>query len=591
MILTPIRKHFYTSLIFVLFIASLNAQNPLDSLRTELTNASGTGRIDIQLLMARQLLYVSHNEASELLDEIRENSLNLDYDEGLCMSMVVRATLFMFQSKYDEAKKQYNEAIALAEELDYQQALAYGKLGLGGLYINKGEYALAYENHIEGLKSAKVLNNADLELTYLMNIGVIKQLLEEYDEAENYLTQAREIGEANELNHRLGQVFGNLGIIELKRKNYGLAIDYQTKAVGYFKELNAITQSAISYQNIGYCHAKLQNYAEADKAYDQSIEYRLASGDSLGYARGLRYKGELYLETDQLSRSDKLLAQALVIAERYKNDVLLSEIYELQSKAFELARNFNAALVAHRKFMTIKDSLTIRSNRSKISELTTEFELDKLAAENDLKASENLVKELKIRQKNIQLIGSLILLVMVVIWTVWKRKQLKNKLVLSEKDNQIARQQVALRSKQFEEEKASLLSYADQLLSKNHDLETKKQELEARLVENSDGQSEIEGLVIKLRDTINDENDWTAFRVYFDMVFPDFFEALKRYKALDFTMYEQRLLALIKIGLTNKEIARILIISRNSVVRAKYRLRQKFEFDETKAFEEFVVNL
>lgn len=576
---------------FVLFSHNAFSQKKLDSLRALIPQRVGKERVDLQNIIARQLLYHSHTEAEQLINQTIEACDSLNYQSGKSLALVIRGTLYQFQSKFNAAKTSYEKAILLAEEANNQEALAYGQLGLGGLYINKGELALAYENHINGLKSARTLENPDLELTYLMNMGVIKQLLTAYEEAERLLLDALAIAEKHDLAHRFGQVYGNLGIVELKRKNYGKSIDYQQQALKYFNELKAYTQAAVSLQNIGFSHAKLRESEKAILAYDQSLKLRLQSGDSLGYGRGLRYKGELFFETNQQKEAQALLVQALRIAQNFKNDVLISEIYELQFKSFKKQGNFRKALEAHIQYSSVKDSLIQLANRNKISELNSTFELEKLEDENILQARENEIQDLKIEQQNQLLAGAIILLFLVAIWGFLRRKQLSNRLKLTEKDHLIAQKEVELRAREFESDKMKLIRYADQLLSKNQELEDKKNQLENKISDSLEEKKEIDALIEKLRSTINDEKDWTAFRLYFDTLFGDFFDKLTTYSNAEFTMYEQRLIALIKISLSNKEIGGILNISRNSVVRAKHRLRQKFDFEENKDLEDFLIKL
>lgn len=588
---TPILFCLLAGLFFALFSYSVSAQVSLDSLKAQLPKTSGRDKIDLQNKIARQLLYTSHTEADSLLNATIEESESLNYERGKCLAQVLRSTLLMFQSKFAEAKSAYTESIAFAERIGHDEALAYGKLGLGALYVNKGEYALGYENNIEGLKYARAIQNADLELTYLMNIGVISQLLKDYDEAEKFLLQALEIGARENLIHRQGQIHGNLGIIELNRKNYGLSIDHHRKAIGYFEKINARTQSAVAYQNMGFSYAKSGNNPEAEKAYDQSLDLRLVTGDSLGYARGLRYKAELFLDTDQLSIAQDLLSDALTVTKAYNNEVLLSEIYQLQFRSYEEQRDFRKAFEVHKEYMAIKDTLTAKANRNKLSELTAEFEFEKLENENKLRLSENEIKDLKIKQRNQQLAGALSLIVLIFAWALWKRKQLRNKLEIKEKDFEIAQKEVQLRASQFEAEKMKLVQYANQLLSKNEELEAKRDQLETKISSSLEEREEIDSLIEKLRFTINEEKDWTAFRLYFDALFPEFFERVNLKLETELTMYEQRLVALIKISLSNKEIGGILNISRNSVVRAKHRLRQKFRFEENKDLEDFLIGL
>lgn len=563
----------------------------IDSLRNLANQSSGTTKIDVQLDMARKLLFISRPEAGELLDEVIEACKRIDYQSGLALAKVIQANLFMFQSQFENAEVVYKEAIQLAESTGNEEALAYGKLGLGALYLNMGQYALAYENHLEGLESVRGLDDVDLEMTYLMNIGIINQLLEDYDEAEKYLIMAKDLGEKQQLSQRLGQVFGNLGVVELKRNNFGRSIQYYEQAIEYFEKIGAKTQAAVCYQNMGYSYAQLNSNEEAEIAYDKSIGLRLETGDSLGYARGLRYKGELFLELGQLLQAKSLLLQSLSISRSFENDVLLSETYELLFKTHEKSGNFEEALAAHKSFIVLRDTLAQRANRTKIAELTADFELENLQNEIDLKAQANEIKDLKIKQKNLLILGIAALLLIAVFWGLHRRRQLSNQLKLKEKDSVIAQKEIELRAKEFEADKLRLIQYADQLLSKNEELEGIRLELETELSRSTEERAEIDELIQQLRLTINEEKDWAAFRLYFDSLFPEFFEKIKVQFALELTMYEQRLLALIRISLSNKEIGGILNISRTSVVRAKHRLRKKFDFEATSDLEEYISNL
>lgn len=76
----------------------------------------------------------------------------------------------------------------------------------------------------------------------------------------------------------------------------------------------------------------------------------------------------------------------------------------------------------------------------------------------------------------------------------------------------------------------------------------------------------------------------------FEAAYPNFHEALSRHFG-SLTDNEIRLASLIKLKFSNKEIGAILNISRDSVVRAKYRLRQKIGADSNKQLEKSVLGL
>ena len=90
---------------------------------------------------------------------------------------------------------------------------------------------------------------------------------------------------------------------------------------------------------------------------------------------------------------------------------------------------------------------------------------------------------------------------------------------------------------------------------------------------------------IKNNQNLNDE--WDTFKLHFEQVHPRFFEVLQRsFKNL--SQIDLRHCAYIKIGLSNKEIGRILSISSESVVKQHYRIKKKMGFSTNKTLGDVV---
>jgi DNA-binding CsgD family transcriptional regulator len=90
--------------------------------------------------------------------------------------------------------------------------------------------------------------------------------------------------------------------------------------------------------------------------------------------------------------------------------------------------------------------------------------------------------------------------------------------------------------------------------------------------------------------TILTEDDWLKFKMLFEKTHPGFFTKLKE-QVSDITQAEQRMAALTSLHLTTKQMAAILGISPNSVIKAKQRLRLRFNFETDFHVEEFLAKL
>lgn len=116
------------------------------------------------------------------------------------------------------------------------------------------------------------------------------------------------------------------------------------------------------------------------------------------------------------------------------------------------------------------------------------------------------------------------------------------------------------------------------------DLKLAMEKLETKVVQNLSSKTlektDIIGVFKLIEQSLNSESDWEHFKLKFEKLNSDFLENLTTDHP-DLTKSEIRLLTLIKVGYSQKEIAEILCIEPNSVKKAKSRVRKKL--DLTKA--------
>src|SRR5690606_37086208 len=107
---------------------------------------------------------------------------------------------------------------------------------------------------------------------------------------------------------------------------------------------------------------------------------------------------------------------------------------------------------------------------------------------------------------------------------------------------------------------------------------------------NKQGVEALAQMVDQLNTESANDHDWITFNMLFREAYPEF-QPLLGDKCPELTASDVRLAALIKLNLSNKQIGTVLNISRDSVVRAKYRLRQKMAFGTNTEMESFLTAL
>jgi tetratricopeptide (TPR) repeat protein len=571
-------------LMFLLFSVSLTAQQTrLDSLRNQIPLLEGKEKIDALNSLTRGLMYSAPDEAMGLTKQAIDLSEKIGYQEGKVMSWVNQGVILNGKSLYQEAEKVLTRAMVISDSLDFQYGLAYSSLSLVSIYIRKTDYEKAIELSLSGIDAAKEIGNADLEVSNLINIASVKQTIKDYESAETFLLDALKLAESNAQipNIRKGQISANLGILSVVKKDYGSALTYFQQAIEVFETQNSKTHVANVLLNMGYSYAQLRDVSNANKCYDQAEAIWTEQKNERSLAIILKNRGELMISAGEFNTAISFLKRALE-KQAFLDDLLLSEIYSLLSTANESVSKHKEALGYYRQYVALKDSISGKVNENNINRMTERFELQKMQAEKEMQLQQFEIEKLKI-SKSRQVIGVVaIILLIIVFWALWNRNRLRTKLLIKEKDQLIARQELILQKHHFDTEKEGMAAYAQGLLSDNEVLERKAMALEEKLQSNQEGSSEIDNLVAKMHHAVNGDKDWTAFVLYFEAAYPQFFSSIENSKKVQLTTSEQRLIALLKINLSNKEIASLLNISSDSVIRAKYRLKQKLGFVETR---------
>jgi DNA-binding CsgD family transcriptional regulator len=135
--------------------------------------------------------------------------------------------------------------------------------------------------------------------------------------------------------------------------------------------------------------------------------------------------------------------------------------------------------------------------------------------------------------------------------------------------------------------------YIDSVREKNQLINQFKQEIEQLHAQPEQYVvlQEKEEIAAKLKQySILTENDWNEFRNLFEKVQIGFFSTLKQ-RFPDLTPSEQRLLALMKLKLSKREMAGMLGIAPDSIKKTRQRIRKKINVLDDAALEELVAAL
>lgn len=422
---------------------------------------------------------------------------------------------------------------------------------------------------------------------------------------------------------RAQQAFQQIGyahIPEISEYLYGLGDSY------YFfgEDANCLTYLAASLRypalskrtrlaalnTMGTTYRSMRNYPAAQACFVRTRQLALASRDSAYFAIATSNLGHVLLLANRPAQALPYLYQAYALSQtsvpesaaltaihlakslmlldstakaktyldrsrRFFKNRLWSyydlEYVQARTQYFRKAGDYRRVSAYQDTVLQIKDTLRARFNLRLLTASQAKINAERiLSAQRRLEAE----KATAIRVRNLILVA-MVFVVLAMGYALWqnqqKRRQEKRMLLAQQ---QRAQQQLAHAREQLEQ-------YMVNLQAKNQLIETISAELSQGNpypLSSSDGELPDRSPSIErlLNRVILTELDWQQFKQLFEGVYPGFFTSLHT-QLPDLTPAEIRLLALMKLDISTKQMAFMLGVNPSTIRTSQYRLRRKLD--------------
>ena len=158
---------------------------------------------------------------------------------------------------------------------------------------------------------------------------------------------------------------------------------------------------------------------------------------------------------------------------------------------------------------------------------------------------------------------------------IYFRNNVKHKnLLLSIKDKELEKEQLLRAQREIK-----MNELKNSILEKNSFINELKERKPEIVLDNDFSENMIDNLVNK--------RSWEKFMIEFELLYPSMLDGLKKeYGSL--TKNDLRLISMLKLNLTGKEIAGLLNIAEESVRRSKNRLKNKLNLNDDDSVYDFV---
>ena len=520
----------------------LSCQNADQTVTDKQTPAQYAGQIKSLIAAGQRVETVSNDSLKWAADKLY-NLSNLTKDKSaLVWAELFEANYYWQNADHKSAMQWSMKCLADAEKFNIKQAniQIYGTIS--NLHKETGNYPMAFKNADRGLKLAIATKDTAHMIALLGLQAMFTRSLHLYkhqpgaDSSINLNLAALRIAESNPHYEKMRiRFYDNICQYYKDQRDYARAYYYGNKGVELALKFNQQRSLTYSYSWLG------QSY----------------------YFQGDHEKG--------IGLLNKALALATVLKEPYR----IMEIHEHFYDCYISDNDYKNALTHYRRTQTMRDSMKVVDNGNKLSELQIKYE----TAEKD-KQITALNAQAKIEALKRNAIIVILTLVVIIIALTYLKEHKRKELVLSEK----LRVDEELKNAGLE-----LQYFTENLKQKNEVIEEFKTEIEHLHLQNITI-ADKEGLENLINAHIMTDENWDSFRKLFSKVHVGFFENIKK-KYPNLTVSDARILSLIRLELSNSEMANMLGITIEGIKKSKQRLRKKMELDKDDALENIVSDI
>jgi signal transduction histidine kinase len=451
--------------------------------------------IDYLNNLSYYLRYTGQDSMSILSEKALHLSKLTGYKQGELEALSNYSVLNLFNGNTDKAIEYSLLAMEdpKLEEYPKTEMKLYNQLGQA--HFIKQNYPLTYSHFLHALSLAEKYNDTFYLFRMNMNLGTIFNLLEDYDEALLYYTNALESSKKLHNPETDAMLSSNLAYLNIQIGNLKKAKIYLDESINILENQTNKAWLAFSYTTIGQFHQKSNNYKDALESFEKSLNLHNSLNDIKGKADIFYHMSQAYIGLNNLPKAEEYVSQSLELYKSFNLDSGLENayrgLYEIKKKQNDIEQSL-AYLELTEKLSNDNFKKKNRRNLSMLNaKLNFEKEKENLQSQNELALSQ--------QSKFIKWSLAALLTLLVVVFIILKANKREKSL-----NKKLASQAVILKDNQRELTKIN--SNQDRLFSiVGHDLRApiiSLKELLTLYLEDKEGKTYFEKFAPQLKDDL-----------------------------------------------------------------------------------------
>jgi len=438
-------KIFSWVLIFsFIFFKAAAQQHEIDSLINGLKNFAAQDSNRAKQLSNIAFAYSEFNpeEGLKYADKAIELSLQLKDSLRISEAYTNKGLNYYGKSDYSNAIKFYKIAMGYLPAKGMDDKTFILRNTIANAYLNLSNYTEALNTYFDNLHFAESLHKNRGRAISLGNIGIVYKRIGENKKALEYDYQALAMHLAAKNEKSIADQLNHVGSLHDVMGNKDSALYYYQKSIGVSEANNYLKGTAGATTNIGVFYKAQSDYIKSYEYLEKGLKAYESIGDLYNMATVLSHLGDIVFDapdTDlrQIGFSPATRTQtaleyfkkSLSISEEIEDVAGQADQWEEFTRVYKKEKNFEKALDAYEKFITLRDSVMNDEKRDEVNRLEMNFNFEKkedsinIEREKDAIVAKAEILRQSTLKRSFLIGGSLLLIAAVISFVFYKRKR------------------------------------------------------------------------------------------------------------------------------------------------------------------------
>lgn len=433
-----------SAILILTFTYYANSQN-IDSLFQQLKSAEKTSKIhtlnELGLIYAR----LNFDSARYFLEE----AYKLSIEGGNPLQQVTsRNYLGManaIHGQLNESVINFNHAVEICEEYNLDSALAQSYYGLGNVYQLIGDLNGSIQAFVNALSYFEKMGMKENIIKTKANMSYVYRSLNQNGKAIELIRESNSYYKKHELVDYLMNGYSRIASVFRREKELDSSIYYTTKAIDIATELKDKLALSQLQANLGSALLDQDKYEKSIAAFKASLDHRVRTGGGISDML-ITYNGLMlaYIRQNDWVEGLKYAQKAEAIVDEVESLESKKDYFHSRYMLDSLSSNFLESIANYQTYIRLRDSLQNNERIKAIAEIETKYETEKKDSEIASLSQQAQIQALQISQRNNQLIGAVVVLLVLVLGAVVMNQQrkLKHQQAVSDMEQRMLRLQM-----------------------------------------------------------------------------------------------------------------------------------------------------